>query len=316
MGGKMELKMALVKGLIVVIVILAVAGGIMILNLPDSQAAGEGGGGLSITPSPLPNPTGELQSFRNQLIKNNKLQDSAFAALPNMPLDFLAVKSKFEVGQLPISRVTSAYYLQPEWYMGWEDNQKRYLEPLIYGYSFNAGYGAYPSEYIALAKRNDELKVSFIAVSDFISNMWQGISIQPDYLADVEMRANYYPDNSRGVRQNISYVKEHIKVVSITPSEFTLEPARNWQAYEWNAEGQMIKAYKIPDSFEYGWAKMVTITFKTMDLEAGKYAIVFRFGSPSDEYSLEKASKYLNRYKEAESSISTGWQFGVFFQVE
>lgn len=288
----------------------------LILAGGSQAAVGNGEGGLSITPSPLPNPTGEMQSYRSNLIKNNKLSDSVFVALPNMPLDFLAVKAKFEVGQLPASRVSAAYYLQPEWYQEWESGHNRYLEPIVYGYSFNAGYGAYPSEYIALAKSNDEFEIKFFAVSDFISNMWQGVSIQPDYLSDAEMRANYYPDNSRSVKQNVSYVKEHIKVISITPSEFTLEPARNWQAYEWNNEGQMIKAYGIPNRFEYGWARQITIRFKTIDLDSGKYAMTFRFAAPSDEYSFEQASKYLNRYKEAESSISTGWQFGVFFQVE
>ena len=298
----------------------AIAIGILFVGLiltGGSQAAvGNGEEGLSITPSPLPNPTMEVQSYRTELIKNNKLPNSAFVALPNMPLDFLAVKSKFEIGQLPASRVSAAYYLQPEWYQGWTSGQDRYLEPIVYGYSFNAGYGAYPSEYIALTKSNDEFEIKFFAVSDFISNMWQGVSIQPEYLSDVELRANYYPDNSRSIKQNVSYVKDHIKVISITPSEFTLEPARNWQAYEWNNEGQMIKAYKISDRFEYGWARQITIRFKTIDLDAGKYAMTFRFAAPSDEYSLEEASKYLNRYKEAEGSISTGWQFGVFFQVE
>jgi hypothetical protein len=268
----------------------------------------------TITITPQPNPL--EPSMRKNLIETNKVPEEAFSQLPKMPLDFLAVTNKFQIGQVSSDRVSEAYWKQPEFYPNWyPKGHTRYLEPKELGYSVS-GYGSYPSEYLANVNSIDTFSITFWIMSDFTDEYYQGLKISPEYPDSVTMKANYYSDGTRTVNQNVTYVQNHLKVLSITPQEMVLEPARDYQIYEWNDKGQMIKATALNVSrFEYNWVRKVTITFQTINLQTGKYAIVFNFVPPSDNFSLKMSDKYLTRYKEAGTDISSGWNFGVFFNA-
>lgn len=265
--------------------------------------------------TPLPNPS-VVTDYRYIHYPNEEKIKYAFEKLPSMPFDFQAVRTKFYSGQLSTERVTEKYWKQPEFYEDWETyGISSFVFGKPEGYSI-AGYGAFPSEYIALTKRNDEFEIRFYVRAAFGTVFYQGTKIETYYPETVSMRKNFYLDTSRDVNQSPDYVIKHIKVISITPKEFILEPTFNYQIYEYNDNNEIIKGEAIPPRIEYEWVKEIKIRFKIEDLDAGKYSVVFNLVPPSDEFSFVSSDKYLTRYLEAGSSISTGWLFGVFFDVQ
>jgi hypothetical protein len=281
----------------------------------EAKAGGVGLLTISPTPSPLPNPTEPIKDYREILIKSNQLPLDTFSKLPPMPFDFLPVTNKFKLSQLPADRVTEEYYKQPEFYPNWDFGQERYLAPKEQGY-LTYGYGAYPSEYLSSMGSNDEAEVTFFAMQDFESQRYIGVRITPEYPNEVSLRQNIFIDNSKNVTQNVSYVMEHLKIVSITPSEFMLEPAYNQYQIVWNPSGSMKEVIETQPMFSNNWVQKVTVRFKTQNLKAGRYAVVFNFQPPSDSFSLNQSSKYLTFYMEAGTGVTAGWSFGVFFDVK
>lgn len=300
----MEWKSILFYSLLLVILIAAI-----IFNLPTQKE-----NAITITPSILPDSTPKPDN-RFIFYPNEIDIANSFGELPGMPFDFEAVKAKYYAGQLQTERVSEKYWKQPEFHMGWQDAITDYRQPKEFGYSTD-GIGAFPSEYVIFAKSNDEFTVHFFTLSAFASEFYQGVRIIPEYPDNVEMKANFYPDNTKAVSQDSAYAKQHIKIISVTPNEFLLEPAKNWQTYEWNSLGEMVGAKNVEPRFESNWVKRIAVKIKTTDLKAGRYAIVFSFVPPSSEFSFEQSAKYLTRYKAVGTSVSVGWQFGVFFDVE
>jgi hypothetical protein len=269
------------------------------------------------TPKAAPNPIPTLKvNYRYDLFPNERyLPEDIFSQLPPIPLDFQAVRTKFYSGQLSTSRVTEKYWKQPEFYEDWETSGiSSFINGKPEGYSL-IGYGAFPSEYIALIPRNDEFELTFYAKSAFGVVFYQGVSIEPNYLSTVSMRKNFFADLSRSVNQSPEYVKKHIKIISITPNKFLLEPTYNYQVYEFGANDEIVNSKAIMPRIENNWVREIKIKFKVEDLDAGRYAIVFDFKPPSSEFSYKNSDKLLTRYYAVGTEMNAGWSFAVFFDV-
>jgi len=240
-----------------------------------------------------PSPTLEIKDYRTSYYGLSK---EIFSKLPPMPFDFEPTRDLFSTSQLSLKDLGEEYYLQPEFYPNFKTSGVQLILDYPQDMEAKNGYGTYPSEYILKADKDGQYEVSFMVYSSWGVVSYQGIGLIPSYLATATMDQNYFPDGSRSVSQNVSYVKEHIKVISITPSELILSPSYAKWDLDWDEQGRMIPTRSAPH-FEYGWAQKVTLYIEIEGLKAGKYHLGVNIGSASNSNSQEWTFKYRTLYR-------------------
>jgi hypothetical protein len=241
------------------------------------------------------------------------LPAETFKALPPFPFlkgeltDFYAVKADFQSGRIPLSKIDKDYYLQPEFYDGFERNGV----PLMVNYpTYEAatyGIAVYPSEYVAIISADGQFPVDFLIRSDWGVVNFQGIRLVPLYSADATMEENSFPDGTRNITQDIAYVQGHLKIASIEPKEFLLEPAYLRYDLSWDERGRLIPERTTPH-FSHGWAKRIRVVFESKGLEAGKYQIGIDLAAPSDVQNEEWFWEYRGLYQVGSAySLGKAW---------
>jgi hypothetical protein len=202
----------------------------------------------------------------------------------------------FSTSQLSLKDLGEEYYLQPEFYPNFKTSGIQLMLDYPQDMEAKNGYGTYPSEYILKAGKDGQYEVSFMVYSSWGVVSYQGVGLIPSYQASATMDQNYFPDGTRSVSQNVSYVKDHIKVISIAPSEMILEPSYAKWNLVWDEQERMMPTLAIPH-FETGWTRKVTLVIDIKDLKAGKYHLGVNIGQPSDSSSQEWTYKYRTLYR-------------------
>lgn len=234
------------------------------------------------------------------------LNASMFAKLPEVPFDFAGVKQMFELSQFPLEKIDEEYYRQPEFYLN-AFTSKDNLE-LFRNYPTDAratgGLRTYPSEYIAEVTKDGTFDAYFLIANCFGCVLYQGISLQGTYASAISLDGNAFKDGSHGVTQDVSYAKQHIKILNISPSDFVLEPTYTFYDLSWDEKGRMVPTVVEPH-FEKNWVYKVKVTIKTENLAKGKYHVGVDFSQPDSSLASDWVMKYRTLYASG-SAIGIG----------
>lgn len=103
--------------------------------------------------------------------------------LPSKPDDFVIVRRDVSRGVYPdICQVPFEYYIQPDFYLTWEDGRDIYYEDHDYSRWGVHGYGAYPGDIgflIKNLKEGDEITTCTFFKSSWGVETFQGVKLQP-----------------------------------------------------------------------------------------------------------------------------------------
>jgi hypothetical protein len=258
-----------------------------------------------------PSPSIEVKDYRSDY----GLPKELFSKLLPMPNDFQPTNELFSTSQLSLNNIGKEYYLQPEFYPNFKTSGIQLMKDYPQDMEAKNGYGVYPSEYILKADKDGRYEVDFMVYSSWGVVSYQGIKLIQSYQSSSTMDQNYFPDGSRSVTQNVSYVKDHIKVISITPEETILEPSYSQWNLVWNENGKM-EPTLTSRHFETEWAKKITLIIDIKDLKQGKYVLGVNIGAPSDRSSQDWVFKYRTLYRVAGGySIGKDW-FNLYIVKE
>ena len=226
------------------------------------------------------------------------LPSETFSKLPPWQFDFEAVKLDFELSRISLQKIDERYFLQPEFYPNFGtsaiDLMKNYPKDAEAKY----GIGTYPSEYVAIAQNDEIMEVQFLIYSSWGVVSYTGLSLKPKYVETAILDRSSFPDGSRSVSQNISYAAQHIKIISISPDEFVLEPSYSKWNLKYDKEDRLLPELATPH-FEKAWARKITVKFQTKGLEKGKYHIGIDIFAPSTTKSEAWAWQYRGLYQVA-----------------
>lgn len=225
------------------------------------------------------------------------INDSMFRKLPRMKADFKQIKQAFQYYRLNVSKLSEEYYLQPEFPFA-NMNNPSILE-IYRNYptyeNIKEGIQSYNAELIAPVDQDGEFEFYFFVYNTYGSISYKGIKLMPVIKSEVTMFQNYFADGTRSVSQDINYVKEHIKILSIEPNEFMLEPAYSIRDLKWNSKGELISKVTEPH-FEKNWGRKIRVVVQTKGLKAGKYYIGIDAIAPSKSFNEKMSDQYRSFY--------------------
>lgn len=131
-------------------------------------------------------PASEPREFEKIDRSAYKIPLGVFSDLPEIPKDFLFIKSLFEENRIGLDFVSAAYYLQPEFYPNFSSDGLPYWlkpEPERWGI---VGYGVYPGDKAVSARPGETARVSTILRSGFGVRTFQGVRLEESLPAGAE----------------------------------------------------------------------------------------------------------------------------------
>jgi hypothetical protein len=152
------------------------------------------------------------------------LPEAMFKELPEMPADFYKVREMVRSGEIRnLNEIWPEYYLQPEWFPGFEESGVPLLQNPPEDRWGAFGLGSYPSDTSASLVVGETLALVFYMRSSYLVETYQGISLVPVFPKNTALPEGFaMADGTTSITQEPS-VSEYFDV-EVSPSVFLIEP--------------------------------------------------------------------------------------------
>lgn len=206
------------------------------------------------------------------------LPKAMFKNLPQMPGDFYAVRSMVHSNILKdIDEIAPEYWLQPEWFPGFEGRAVPTLQNPPKNRWGAWGVAIYPPETVAGIRPGETLETVFWLTSGYLVETFQGFKVEPKFPNSASITgAREMASGTDKVIQEPSEVRKYFEV-EIEPEMFILEP--NFPIWQVNGTRRI----------------KVRIT-AAEDTPPGDYVVAVDNVAPSQEQEAAWQKQYLNRY--------------------